>query len=159
MNLYRREQIAWLMVTALGLVCSMLLVLGGLVVSRASAEGKQAPVRVSATEVLRDPQRFVGRPLSVEGEVATVLGNQAFTLHSNAAPLGLLVVLTHEAPSLGAGRLQPGQRVCVHGALRPLTRRELQTLENALDRGADPAERLAMYANYPYALALTASFP
>jgi hypothetical protein len=107
------------------------LLLALLAVLGLSAACKQMGIAVGGTaepltvaDVVADPQRYLGKTVSLDGGVARVVGEGVLSLQSDAAEQDLLAIVGNNA-LLGIDSIQPGETLRMVGTVQALTREDL----------------------------------
>jgi len=115
----------WLLGLGGALALSGLLVLWGLSAGRTGTEAPAGEAAVDA--ILAQPRRYLGKEVTVRGEVMRVWGNGVVALRSGPLRQGLLVVV--DGAGVQDGELHVGQVVEASGRVSTIRRQEVQGLK------------------------------
>lgn len=82
---------------------------------------------IKVVEVTRDPDGFVGRTVTVQGEVARVLGARAFVIEDKGSGGQMLVVASADDVMPAGATLENGDDVRVMGEVRAFNPKTMST--------------------------------
>lgn len=107
---------------------------------------------ISIDEIVADPQRFIGRTVAANGQVARVINERVIVVRSLDSANELVAVLSNQALQ-SVGPVEASRPISLVGTVEPLTPEEIQQVEQQLGIKLDEQQILSLANQAPLIIA------
>ena len=113
-------------------------------------------VGVTVDEILADPQQFLGKRVAADASVDRVLSERVIVLQPQTQDGEMLAILSDQAVQSVQG-VRSGDTLHIVGTVQPLTRAQIQQVEQQLGITLDEEQLLSLAGQAPFVIVDRAS--